>query len=499
VTHGLAIDEVRGPHRHAVEPDGETFELVECRRYELRLRADRVEVDGRSLERIGSGWVLSIGHWASPAPLVLRGLDAGAEVARARLRVIPRADKLSEQLWLAMLEDLEAWLPGTSVGMEGGRVGEVGRSGAASPLLAEALLPLVPALLHAAHAVVDGPRLRQRSRWEEVPLHQARRADREAIRWALRHPDANVALDPWRDLGRRQPRFLQRRTDDRLDHPANRYVAWLIHRVAAVLDRLAGELDALAERGVVEDGAWTTSRAERARRGSIALGALVDRSFLRDLAPTPPSEAALQVVLDDPVYGRVHRLGRPFLAPRFQLTSDGTTPASIRPTFHLYELWCLLAVQRQLAEVLPEWTWTARGLGALLSSGTGSGAAFVASGPGGARVQLQFNPTFPGWFNRGPSARFSISAERRPDLVVTFDGPRGRAWLVLDAKWRVGRTNLGDAFTSVHVYRVALRDEDRGGPCRGAALLAPSVGADCADWFTAGFRERHGCGVLNDN
>lgn len=214
-----------------------------------------------------------------------------------------------------------------------------------------------------------------------------------------------------------------------------------------------------------------------------------------DLVPQPPTEAALLVVTDDPLYARVHRVCRPFLSPRFRL--DGTGPgAAVRPSFHLYEVWCFFATQRQLAAALPDWSWSLRGAKNLLAlRGTGAGAVWSAEGPTGS-LRLLFNPTFASYFQREGRDRWSLSGERRPDLVVTFSGEDGvRSWLCLDAKYRAGRKNLGDALSSAHIYRDSLRYEGYGGSCRAAVLLAPARAAEAGEWFGAEFRRRHGMGI----
>ncbi|XXU41802.1 nuclease domain-containing protein [Sorangium sp. So ce1000] len=102
----------------------------------------------------------------------------------------------------------------------------------------------------------------------------------------------------------------------------------------------------------------------------------------------------------------------------------------------------------------------------------------------------------PGYLARGTSDRYSISGERRPDIAISFDPPGGpRSWICLDAKCRVRREALADSFTSLHIYRDALRWETFGGLCRGGLLLVPAVESACQPWFADDFRERFGIGA----
>jgi hypothetical protein len=172
-------------------------------------------------------------------------------------------------------------------------------------------------------------------------------------------------------------------------------------------------------------------------------------------------------------------------------------PAAVRPSFTLYELWCFLAIQRQLERVLPGWNWSSKKLTSILiPTGTGTGAQYKAIDDGGSALTLDFNPKFNGYFNRSGKPRWSLSGERRPDIIVTLK-PQGRegAWLCLDAKYRAGRTNLAAAFQSAHIYRDSLRYDGFGGPCRAAALLAPSNSEDVDEWFSPEFLNRFKTGI----
>ncbi len=479
------------------------LDLEERRRYTLCAAADVLaQLGARDPTPIGGGLTLQFGHEVGSQRL---RLVQGAAETWLRLQIRPSREKLPPAAWAVMLAELEGWLAGLSAGLEGAEVGQVSHRGASPLFLASALAPLLPELERALRQVLERPVERARLTWDEVPLHRVRRVTRETLGWVSRHPDIGGWLDPWSaaELRGAPPRLPQRQAEDTVDHPANRYLSWLVLRVVTALEGVAAALDRAAagqEEALNETALWCRSRAARLREGAARLERLWRRSFLRHLPREPATEAALLVVMDHPAYARVHRMGRLLLSPRFQL-DEGAHAAATRPSYDLYELWCLLAVQRQLAAALPGWRWTARKLGALLSpTGTGGGARFTARGEG-QTLTLLFNPTFRGYHKRldrrgAPRARWSRSKRRRPDLGVPWRpaGPPG-GWVCLDAKYRVGQRNLGDAFTSLHLYRDALRYEGFGGPCRAALLLAPSETADAADWFSDAFRERYAAGV----
>ncbi|MDC0681419.1 DUF2357 domain-containing protein [Sorangium atrum] len=445
-------------------------------------------------------FTLEVGHWVGSAVLKVAHDAQETEVA---VQVAPRDEKLSDGAWLALLADLEAWSPGLAIGLEGGGVGAVQSEGTTATVLAIALLPLIPALVRAIRAIAAAPRELAASTREDVPLRAVRRADRETLHWLARHPAAARAVDPWlaARAGQQDPYVPQDVTHETIDHPVNRYVAWLVGRVARVLGDLSVVLgDAAVKRRLQPDTAqWCRAQARAAAGAADELSTTLRRTFLGSLTPMPATEAALLAVQDDPVYARAHALARPFLSPRFRLRESlSGSEAPVRPSFELYELWTLLAVQRALAGILDGWTWTwKQGRENDLLAGFGTGAAFTARHPkDGARIDIRYNVTFPGYLARGASDRYSISGERRPDIVISFDPPGGpRSWICLDAKYRVRRDALADSFTSLHIYRDALRWETFGGPCRAGLLLVPAIESACQPWFAGDFRERFGIGA----
>lgn len=402
------------------------------------------------------------------------------------LRVLPAPHKVAPTTWAALLTDLETWLPGLVVGGEEAGVGGVGTVGVGGPLLAAALLPLVPELERALEHLIAGPRRRTLDHLEERALHRTRAADRETVAWLARHPRDAAWLDPARavELAGPPPTLWQRGTIDTLDHPANRHVCWLLDKVHAVLHTTADALDGWNDSQLTDGKTWRQSRAVALRVAANRLGRRRRRSFLRQVRAVPGSESALLVVMDHPVYARVHRLARRIVAARFSLSANDAS-APTRPSFTLYELWTFLAVQRHLAATLgPAWHWRTTGLGRLLR-GTGAGAAFHGAHQEHT-VDIQFNPTFRSLWTADTAGPHSISAEYRPDIVVSWQHGAHQGWRVYDAKYRVGNQALGAAMSSAHVYRDALRWPAFGGRCTGAFLLAPRAASTgpTAAWTT---------------
>ena len=457
------------------------------------VRLDRLELPWDASRK---AFKLEIGHYAGEMPR-LRLVTDGGEMTYP-VEVLPRAEKLSPEAWAAMLADLDAWLSGVTVGMQTATHGEVGTMGVPAPLLAMALVELLPTLRAALQSILDAPRARTRTRVEEVPLPMVRRADGATIRWLSRHPEAVAGMRGDYDV---PPLAPQRLASETFDHPANRYLAWLVRRIAEALRECSAELRRLANSDRAKDDphgqAWLSDRATRIEDEADRLVAMRTRSFLRSLPPQTATEAALTVFQDDPRYARFHRLARLFLSPRFRLRSSDHPKAAMRPSFELYELWTFLAMERLLRDALPTATWSRQGFEKLLDPGsTGTGAGCAAKLDEGT-LRIRFNLRFYGFLNRGERRRFSLSKARRPDLVITWEPTCGTpSWVCLDAKYRVGPDALADAFASLHLYRDSLRYVPFGGPCRAAWLLVPARDPACEPWFSEAFFESHGLGVV---
>ncbi len=494
--------------------ESDAVHVEEANRYRLLVRpadaATRAFLGAVELDRVGDVFPIPIDHWVGRTELRVESSDLRRILA---VEVLPREEKLSEDLWLELLGDLETWLPGLTVGAEGGKKGEVGAAGtdrATPQLIVEALHPLFPALERAIRALLRAPREQLATVPDDISIRKIRRVEGRTLAWLGRHPEVGAWLDPWleSELQGEAPLVPVLRKEVGFDHPANEYVAWLVGRVQNTLRQTASRLeDAPKGQGVSADGElWCRSRAALLRDAAARLERIWKRGRLARVARRPLSEAALQVILDDPVYLRVHRLGRLFLDPRFMLSKEPSeTAAAVRPSYTLYELWCFLEVARQLKQRLPEFDWRERNLGNLLTlTGSGTGASIRGEGASG-RIVVDFNVSFSGYFARKGGARWSLSAERRPDIVVTWKPVEGDptpaspssegAWISLDAKYRAGKSNLGQALESAHIYKDSLLYDGFGGRCRASVLLAPSRTADCEAWFSAEFFEEHREGV----
>ncbi|MFY0577166.1 nuclease domain-containing protein [Cystobacter fuscus] len=449
---------------------------------------------------------LRTSFWVGSQSLRVQGPRGETRLA---VEVIPRTTKLESEAWAHLLRDLNTWMPGSTVGQEGGRHGAVGHTGCDIAGVASVLGELVPAFVSALEALLRTPREGSSEHWTEIPVHAVKQANRSTLRWLVNHPEVYQSV-----LGYTEERHEgrgalvpNREWRGSMDHAANRYVAGLVRQVILKLrDTAAVVLKALQKKKSLDPNMqrWCEERARWLLAGSEALDVLLRRSSLGALPREHESNAAGNTLVDDPVYARVHVLARLFLEPRFQLVQeDALLDAPVRPSYELYELWTFMALQRLLAEQLPHATWRSDGIDKLrLFDENPNGASYTAHCPGRGTLTLYFNLPFPGFLTkqREKTGRWSISKAGRPDLVVTWTPDSGPGqWICLDAKYRTDKQAVEESFESVHLYHDSLRWPalgDRGGRCAGAVLLVPSMNPTTAPWFEQDFLDAHGVGVF---
>ncbi len=372
--------------------------------------------------------------------------------------------------WLALLADVDARLPEVE---------------APEGWWAAATLPLVPAWIEALEAVARSPRRQEVEREVVAPLRDARPVDPDALAWLARHPTAAAALiEAPRWSGEAADRALmpQRQGAEGWDHPASRYVVWLSAQVARALDQAA--------RGA-EGSAQAVARARLFELGAARTRALQAIGPLSRVSPARPSAAALGPIIDDPIYGRVHSLGRRLLDPR--LAARGSEGGEPWP--RLFELWASLSLEGALRR-LEGLRWSTRRSeeGERVSVGvwSGRGALTLWSRPGFEALGDLEGDDLEGDDLEG--GRRSLSGARRPSLAVTWapEGGVGR-WAVLEVE-RV--CEGGSAPQAVHGHRDALWWGRFGGrPCAGL-WIAGEAGSAPEGWREAGFMRRFDLGAF---
>src|SRR6478609_5266255 len=98
--------------------DGELI-IEERQQYTLlHSTATAMHLAERELRRNERGWIVEVGFWVGASTLTLALPDT---VATVPVRIIPDANKFDSETWLLMLQEIELWMTGLSVGLAGGR------------------------------------------------------------------------------------------------------------------------------------------------------------------------------------------------------------------------------------------------------------------------------------------------------------------------------------------------------------------------------------------
>ena len=272
------------------------------------------------------------------------------------------------------------------------------------------------------------------------------------------------------------------------DTPANRALLALLQRFRATASQLDRRVEAL------KLGGPTDEQQPRVARRRVELQALSSR-VARILRALPFSEAGsagtsaagLTQIAAQPNYGWAYRLGCLALTCHVE-GEDATDPLHVNHSWGIYETWCYLAVLEAVGKVVgvAPAPGAARAVDACL--------AHTVALPSGGELEVLFQGEFPSESPGAGRSGWSISRKRIPDIVlVARRGGQQRA-LVLDAKWRSGRSNVLEAMESAHLYHDALRIAGvRPAPCLLLLPGAPSVSA----LEEPSFIDAHGVGAIS--
>jgi hypothetical protein len=199
--------------------------------------------------------------------------------------------------------------------------------------------------------------------------------------------------------------------------------------------------------------------------------------------------AGLTQVAANPTYSRAYSLGSRALDTGVY-GEDSSELLHAAHSWGIYETWCYLHTVQEFAHetgaTVEEMSPSTAAVSSLL--------AHRLKLPGGIDLLFHFQALFPSGSASGGRVGYSISRERRPDVVVTREVGRERRWLVLDAKWRSGRDNVLQAMESAHIYHDSLRLSGR--PPEAALLLLPGLAA-VPSLEAPDFRAQHGVGAIS--
>jgi predicted component of viral defense system (DUF524 family) len=169
----------------------------------------------------------------------------------------------------------------------------------------------------------------------------------------------------------------------------------------------------------------------------------------------------------------------------------------LRRTYELYEYWCFFRVAESLARVWPDLRWhgSVAGLDGRLCVDLPDGCHLDGQiGP--LQIRLTFQQTFPAYQPSYDSGfkPYSITGQRRPDMVLSVCNGSETIMIILDPKYRCGRDPIHGALGDMHVYRDSLKVSGRGEKIRAAYILTPAHDAGADAYFTEQYCEKYHVG-----
>jgi len=446
-------------------------------------------------------WEWAVDFYAGQISLEL---TAGAKpLWHCVLDVRTHEGKLGQTAYDELVQDLEEYLENVAFGTTAAER-SVMRSDTSSPPIARfSMLRAHITQIERNFAVIaETPNRRLIANREYRPLDQARRLDGKTIRGIIRNPAALAALGyatSTIELADRV-RIDHPRREHTYNTPVNRHIAALIYRMECVCRDLHAAFRSLAKASGGDPAAQ--ARATGLANETVLLQRRVSRfartEFLQDVPIVSGDTAALIGVAKAPAYSRFDRLSRRVLTPRSTLGQSIAEKLWLRRTYELYEYWCFFRVADALVEKWPHLQWQfskcADNSGLLLDIRDG---CYVEAVAGDTRLRLTFQQTFSSYSpaHEERDKPYSISGERRPDLVLSARSGDRHAMIVLDAKYRCNRSAVHSALADMHVYRDSLRVSGHGDKLLAAYILTPAHDESGAGvYYTEDYRRQYRTG-----
>lgn len=472
--------------------DGQVVGLQEATPYRIdvqgvdavRLIIDDVEM--RADAAGGFSWAADF-YAGEVAALVF---DSAGRQHEFRLDVCPHPAKLGSEQYAEMLGDIRAFDVSLLLGLTAATLGfgTQGRRSRWEPLVQLTRLRRHgPAFLSAVSDLARNPHQFLCATERLLHLRHLRRFHPSALLDRRLAALANGGSSDADDL-----EMLQLRSSTAaptVDTAANRALKALLQRFLATAMSLASTVE---RKGMGGEASAQELRRERRlevlRTLSRGASDLLRAAPFVDIAGAETSAAGLTQIAAHPRYARAYRLGTQALrVAAGGAEQDDQLP--VTPSWGVYETWCYITVAQLLEQFVDG------PLSVTRSAPTSTDLALAGRLPDGRLVEVLFQAVFPSEAPFAQSAAWSISRERRPDIVLVVTGGATRRWIVLDAKYRSGRDNTLQAMESAHIYRDALRLGRT--PPEGVLLLLPGA-ASVPSLETQDFWEEHKVGALSE-
>lgn len=421
-------------------------------------------------------------------------LDALGAQATYCLAVSPTARKADDANFAEMIEDIRRFDQTLLGGMSAATLafGNAGRAGLHADHVLLARLRLYgQEFLEAVAALARTPHQKLSADRQMLPLARARRLHPTALRERKLSTLINGTSLAVEQLDTVQVHaWISAPT---VDTPANRALLGLLKRFRATLTALRGRVATLQLVGDKEE-----QQNRRPRRIAVldhletSVTQLIQHYPFTAVKAGAAGSSGLTQVAAHPSYNRAYRLGCAAMASRVE-GDQSLDQLHISPSWGIYETWCFLQVVACLEQLLDI------KLTPIKSKVVGAQLAFHAPVGSSHVVEVLFQAKFPASEPHVNKLGWSISRERVPDILIVEHQGTTRRSLILDAKWRSGRSNVLKAMESAHIYHDSLRlglDLAAERPDR-CILLLPGA-SDVESLGESNFILAHGVGAITE-
>ncbi|MFO7593221.1 MAG: DUF2357 domain-containing protein [Pseudomonadota bacterium] len=476
--------------------------IVEQHEYLIQVtgKGSRLFVDDAPLttDALEEYWLWSPGFYAGRVQFELERVGY-LEPLHFTADVSPEPNKSGRAQFLNYISQIADYAPEMIVGTEPARyqLGGTSRTRLGYWLRYARLRTFIDDYLKALRSIVERPLVRNRHYREQVPVHLARQVDIATVRQLERNPALLTAI-----AGGHFHDSEPCLTDDRLDipfnepsfdHPANRLITQQLHRILWQVTDLI-EWFSLYREKTSETETDIQSRMPR----RIVWLSRVRKQLLRFTRQEPfravdhhhVDVAAINAIAGLPHYGRGHRLGVRILQEGISGISSDEHHYLV-PTWQVYEAWCFVALAVQLEQQLPDYEWQ-------LKSTIRSADLLLSGHKGGSQIHLYTQMVCPSLENPNRYGYYSISRERRPDIVLEYTDVDRTDFVCLDSKYTSHNRGILEAMASAHIYNDAVKHQGKSPVC--SLLLVPN-NQNTEKLETEQYIENHhvGCITLNNN
>ena len=449
-------------------PDSILGGLEENRQYLIRINTEgsRLFVDDAPMDMDPHRqyWLWSPGFYAGEVVVELE-LPGRHEPMRYLVDVAPAPSKSGREQYSEYISQIADYAPNLLMGTEPARHALGGRShiSLSSWIRYARLRCFIDSYLDALRAICDRPLVRNRYQREQMPVHLARRVDVNTVRRLEANPKLLAAMAGQQmeqgDLSLADNRLDVPFNEPTLDHPANRLIALQLDGVLRLTSHL---IDEFSHEGTANSETETDVQARMPRRIEYLTQVKKQLLKLSRLSPfnavsrSKPGVAGINAVSGSPHYDRSHRLGIRLLRQGVSQLADDEQHY-LAPTWQVYEAWCFVTLAQQLEQQLPEYQWD-------LKTEVVSADMILEGLKEGSKIRLYTQLVCPSLENRNRYGYYSISRERRPDLVLEYSDENSTKFICLDSKYTTSRSGILDSMASAHIYRDSIKQY-------GAALL----------------------------